>query len=83
MWERRRLATLWAFTACYRVALPFISDLYRIHMNAKADGVVETAKDAFEKKTIRCQVWGCLDKFSFKLILYVLILFMRYADSCE
>jgi hypothetical protein len=23
MWEPRRLTTLWAFTACYRIALPF------------------------------------------------------------
>jgi hypothetical protein len=24
MWEPRRLTTLWAFTACYRIALPLI-----------------------------------------------------------
>jgi hypothetical protein len=29
MWEPRRLTTLWAFTACYRVALPYNSCWFR------------------------------------------------------
>jgi hypothetical protein len=44
MWEPRRLTTLWAFMACYRVALPFF-----LIFNKWTDYVVHTTPSYFSK----------------------------------